>query len=131
MLVGQRRGAGTLRPGARGGPGQASLARLRKSPKVCTLAREEVSVTPWGTPERDAPAEDRIDEEARQAPERSVAFAGRSVVAPVVLALTTLVGLAGAVLALLPAALRRRPAGRLGPRSAPQDVDTESEPLAR
>ena len=86
---------------------------------------------PSGTPERGAPATERVADEARDAPERPASPLGRSALAPVVLALTTLAGLAGATLALLPAAMKRRPAGRLGPRSAPPDVDTDSEPLAR
>jgi hypothetical protein len=51
----------------------------------------------------------------------------------VVLAATTIAAIAGAVLALLPAVVRRRPVGRLGaPRSddgAPA-ADAASEPLA-
>jgi hypothetical protein len=97
---------------------------------MCRLAREEVSVTPWGTPEQGGPPEERVAGEARRAPERPN-FAGRSAVAPVVLAFTTVAGLLGAILALLPAAMRRRPAGRLGPRSAPADSATYREPLAR
>jgi hypothetical protein len=53
------------------------------------------------------------------------------VAAPLLLALTTVAALTGAVLALLPAAVRRRPAGRLGARAEDGAVDrTASEPLA-
>jgi hypothetical protein len=49
----------------------------------------------------------------------------------VVLAVTTVAAVAGAVLALLPAVVRRRPAGRLEPRRAEDGAgsDTASEPL--
>jgi hypothetical protein len=56
------------------------------------------------------------------------------VVAPLLLAVTTVAALTGAVLALLPAAVRRRPAGRLGARAedgADRTADrAASEPLA-
>jgi hypothetical protein len=65
--------------------------------------------------------------------EGRVLLLGRSSLAPFVLAASTLAGVAGAVLALLPAVVRRRPAGRLGPRRAEEVVatsDAADEPLA-
>jgi hypothetical protein len=58
---------------------------------------------------------------------------GRSAAAPLALAVRTLAGIAGAVLALLPAAVGRGPAGRLGPRRAgePGRAVEPAEPVPR
>jgi hypothetical protein len=72
-------------------------------------------VTPWGSPARGAPVQGSAAPERRDDEVRAVLL-GRSVAAPLLLAFTTVAAVAGAVLALLPAALRRRPAGRLAPR---------------
>lgn len=53
-----------------------------------------------------------VDGDARRAAERRAVVLGRSFVAPVALAATTVAAVAAAVLALLPAAVRRRPVGR-------------------
>jgi hypothetical protein len=50
--------------------------------------------------------------------ERRAILLGRSAAAPIALALSTIAGIAGAVVALLPAAVGRRPSGRFGPRRA-------------
>ena len=50
--------------------------------------------------------------------ERRALLVGRAVAASVGLALRTVAAIAGAALALLPAAVGRGPAGRLGPRRA-------------
>jgi hypothetical protein len=50
--------------------------------------------------------------------ERRAVLLGRSATGALTLALSTIAGIAGAVLALLPAAAGRGPAGRLGPRRA-------------
>jgi hypothetical protein len=59
---------------------------------------------------------------------------GRSTLAPLALAITTVAGVAGAVLALLPAAVQRRPAGRAGSRrdddGAAPETEAAGEPLA-
>jgi hypothetical protein len=50
--------------------------------------------------------------------ERRAILLGRSAAAPISLALSTIAGIAGAVLALLPAAVGRKPSGRFDPRRA-------------
>jgi len=69
-------------------------------------------LTPTSSPARGVVDELSAKQERPQP--RAVAL-GRSATAPVVLALSTAAALAGAVLALLPTLLRRRPAGRFGP----------------
>jgi hypothetical protein len=76
-------------------------------------------------------ADDPSAKQERPQP-RAVAL-GRSATAPVVLALSTVAALAGAILALLPTLLRRRPAGRLGPRRNDDDAagrEATTDPLA-
>jgi hypothetical protein len=77
---------------------------------------------------------------SEERPDGRVLLAARAAAAPVLLAATTVAALAGAVLALLPAAIRRRPAGRpsrrnvevvLAPAERAASADTASEPLAR
>ncbi len=111
-------------------PDWASLARLRTPRFVSTLSPGRSFVTRWGSPVRRAPPDVSMSE-AR--PEGRLLLAVRSAAAPVVLAVTTVAALAGAVLALLPAAVRGRPAGRVGPKDVEDapDSDTAGEPLAR
>jgi hypothetical protein len=72
-------------------------------------------VTRWGSPEPGAAPADGLPEGRR---ERRAVLLGRSAAGSVALAVRTVAGIVGAVLALLPAAMGRRPAGRLGPRRA-------------
>jgi hypothetical protein len=100
---------------------------------VCTFAPGG-SVARWGSSGGGAPADPAL---STQRPEPRAVLLGRSAVAPVVLAFTTVAGFAGAVLALFPAALRRRPAGRAEPRAADEGAgagggaEAASEPIAR
>ena len=54
----------------------------------------------------------------RERPQPRLAELGRSATGPLILAVTTIAALAGAVLALLPTLGRGRPVGRFGPRPA-------------
>ncbi|HEX9243492.1 MAG TPA: hypothetical protein VF875_13705 [Anaeromyxobacter sp.] len=72
-------------------------------------------MTRWGFPEPGAAPAEGLPEGRR---ERRAVLLGRSAAGPLSLALSTVAGIAGAVLALLPAAVVRRPAGRFGPRGA-------------
>jgi phosphopantothenate synthetase len=69
-----------------------------------------------------------------------VLLAARAAVAPILLAATTVAAVAGAVLALLPALFRGRPAARAARRNVEMVIapperaassDTASEPIAR
>ena len=91
----------------------------------------------WGSPVHGAPADASMFEER---PDGRVLLAVRAAAAPVLLAVTTVAALAGAVLALLPAAFRGRPEGRpprrnvevvLAPPERAASDDTVSEPIAR
>lgn len=86
---------------------------------------------PRGSPARGAPGDAAPRRREPPATRRALPL-GRPVFAPVVLAATTVFAVAGAVLALLPAALRRRPHGRLGPRRADDGTaaGAASEPIA-
>lgn len=83
----------------------------------------------WAAPDRGAPADPILT----RRPERRAVLLGRSAAAPVLLALTTVAAVASAVLALLPAAVRARPAGRAGPEGAAEEGAPAAarEPLAR
>ena len=80
-----------------------------------------------------APVEGSLSEER---PEGRAVVLGRSVFASAALAFGTIAGLAGAVLALLPAAMRRGPIGRTAQPRVNHTVgdtvpETASEPAAR
>jgi hypothetical protein len=73
-------------------------------------------------------------------PDGRVLLAARAAAAPILLAVSTVAAVAGAALALLPAAFRGRPAGRpprrsvevvLAPPERAASDDTVSEPIAR
>ena len=94
-------------------------------------------MTRWGSPVQGAPTDANMIEER---PDGRALLAARAAAAPILLAVHTVAALAGAVLALLPAAIRGRPAGRPPRRNvevviAPPDRaasdDTVSEPIAR
>ena len=84
----------------------------------------------WGSPASGAPAE--LGSGGQRRPSRALLL-GRAASAPILLAFTTMAAVASAVVALLPAAVRRRPAGRLEARVSPDAAAPEpaSEPLAR
>jgi hypothetical protein len=83
------------------------------------------------SPASGAPAAE-LDPGGRRRPGRAKLLA-RAASAPVLLAATTLAAVASAVLALLPAAVRRRPAGRAEARGGAEAAapDPASEPVAR
>jgi hypothetical protein len=81
-------------------------------------------VTRGGTPAAGALPRAALGEERR---ERRAVLLGRSAAAPVALALRTIAGIAAAVVALLPAALGRRP-GRLGSHRAGAIAASGAEP---
>jgi hypothetical protein len=87
-------------------------------------------VTRWGSPVSGEPAE--LEPGGRRSPGRALDVGQSASSAPILLAFTTVAAVFAATLALLPAALRRRPAGRVEARG---DVDVApdpaSEPLAR
>jgi hypothetical protein len=83
-------------------------------------------VTRWGSPAPGAAPPPGVPEGRG---ERRAGLLGRSATAPIALALRTVAGLAGAVLALLPAAVGRGPAGRLGPHRADAPGGAREEPV--
>ena len=82
-------------------------------------------MTRWGSPAPGAAPPPGVPEGRG---ERRAGLLGRSAAGPIALALRTVAGLAGAVLALLPAAVGRKPSGRFGPRRAGEFAAPAADP---